>query len=123
MNSPIASFSLVALDCPNPQELALFYAAICGGTIKDQDEDDWVVLQSEVGASIAFQQVNDYHAPIWPGQERPQQAHLDFDVVDLDVAEAAIMAIGARSAGPSNDPHFRVYLDPAGHPFCLVLVR
>ena len=54
----------------------------------------------------------------------PQQAHLDFNVPDLDIAEQLILKIGAvkSSIQPSSDPddNFRVYFDPVGHPFCLV---
>jgi hypothetical protein len=33
-----------------------------------------------------------------------------------------VLAIGARRADVQPEPSaFRVYLDPAGHPFCLVL--
>jgi hypothetical protein len=51
----------------------------------------------------------------------PQQLHIDFDVADLDEGERQVLAIGARKheSQPAPD-RFRVYLDPAGHPFCLV---
>ena len=58
---------------------------------------------------------------MWPSAEHPQQLHLDFDVPDLDAGEAAVLAIGARKAEFQPGTTFRVYLDPAGHPFCLVL--
>ena len=52
-----------------------------------------------------------------------QQAHLDFDVSDLDEAEAEALAIGATKAVIQPSPNdWRVLLDPAGHPFCLVKV-
>ena len=47
---------------------------------------------------------------------------LDFDVDDLDVGERAVLAIGARKSPTQPRPDgWRVFLDPAGHPFCLVL--
>jgi hypothetical protein len=58
---------------------------------------------------------------VWPGAEHPQQAHLDFEVDDLDAGEAEVLRLGARK--PETQPggdSWRVYLDPAGHPFCLV---
>jgi hypothetical protein len=58
---------------------------------------------------------------VWPSAEHPQQAHLDFDVVDLDVAEQQVLALGARKTDVQPGQYFRVFLDPAGHPFCLVL--
>lgn len=117
----IARLSLVALDCPDARSLAEFYAALTGWEV-ERDGGDWVQLRSDGGATLAFQQVADYRPPEWPSAERPQQAHLDFDVDDLDRAEDAALAIGARKATYQPDPsNFRVYLDPVGHPFCLVL--
>lgn len=51
----------------------------------------------------------------------PQQAHLDLRVDDLDVAEAAVIALGATRHEVQPDLTFRVFLDPAGHPCCLCL--
>ena len=45
--------------------------------------------------------------------------HLDVEVDDIDVAHEQVLAIGARYV-PTKFRGFRVYLDPAGHPFCLV---
>jgi catechol 2,3-dioxygenase-like lactoylglutathione lyase family enzyme len=116
----IARLSLVALDCPDPQGLAAFYSAITGWEL-DDDSGDWVQLRSDAGATLAFQRAAENEPPIWPSAERPQQLHLDFDVPDLEVGEQQVLALGARKAdfqpGGSN---FRVFLDPAGHPFCLV---
>ena len=41
---------------------------------------------------------------------------------DLDEGEAQVLALGAIKAEVQPEPDdFRVFLDPAGHPFCLVL--
>jgi len=125
---PIATFSLVVLDCPDPDRLASFYAAITGWRIRvptwldvDVEGRRWVELHGGEGATLAFQQIPDFVPPNWPGGERPTQLHLDFDVPDLDEAEPEVLALGARKASVQPDPaEFRVYLDPAGHPFCLV---
>ena len=117
----IARWSLVALDCPDPRSLADFYAALTGWEVA-HDGGDWVQLGSDAGATIAFQRSPDFQPPQWPSAERPQQAHLDFDVSDLDTGEAQVLALGARKAEVQPGTNFRVYLDPAGHPFCLVLV-
>ncbi len=121
-----ARFSLVALDCPDPWELARFYSAITGWDIQDGEEgwdgdDDWVQLRSSAGATLAFQRAPDHQPPVWPGDKHPQQMHLDFDVPDLDEGEVEVLALGARKAEVQPGSTFRVYLDPAGHPFCLVL--
>jgi catechol 2,3-dioxygenase-like lactoylglutathione lyase family enzyme len=121
----IATIRAFALDCADPQALAQFYSAITGmeiDDVADEDDGEWVQLRSDGGAALAFQLAPDHQAPIWPSGEHPQQAHLDFSVDDLDAGESAVVALGARKADVQPKPDsWRVYLDPAGHPFCLVL--
>jgi catechol 2,3-dioxygenase-like lactoylglutathione lyase family enzyme len=124
----VARLSLVALDCPDPLALARFYADITGWPIADDDSvwdgtEEWVQLVAPAGVTIAFQRVEDFRAPVWPGAEHPQQLHLDFDVPDLDAGEAGVLALGAVKHEEQPGTTFRVYLDPVGHPFCLVLHR
>jgi hypothetical protein len=45
--------------------------------------------------------------------------HLDVRVEDLDEGERKVLALGAVSQ--HRHETCRVYLDPAGHPFCLIL--
>ena len=47
--------------------------------------------------------------------------HLDVEVDDLRAASAHALAAGAVLADYQPQDHVRVYLDPAGHPFCLFL--
>lgn len=117
----IGTLDVIVLDCPDTHALARFYAELLSGEIVG-DDDDWaeVVLPFEGHRPlVAFQHVEDYRAPVWPGQDTPQQVHLDVKVDDLDAAQAAVLAIGATATGSGTDT-FRVYLDPAGHPFCLI---
>lgn len=117
----ISRFSLVALDCPDPAALAEFYIAIAGGSVLRVD-DDWVRVAMPEGVDLAFQLAPDHRPPEWPDGV-PQQAHLDFDVDDLDAAVEAALAVGGRLADTQPSPdHWRVMFDPAGHPFCFVLV-
>ena len=118
-------YSLVALDCPDPLALASFYADVTGLAVEPLDgfppeEVDWIELVNDAGPTIAFQKVANYVAPTWPEGPVPQQLHLDFDVDDLDEGESFILARGARKASYQPGESFRVYLDPVGHPFCLV---
>ena len=120
--SAIAKLSLFAFDCPDPRRLADFYAGITGWTPTESEGGAWVQLHGDGGVDLAFQLAPDYQPPQWPSDERPQQAHIDFDVTDLEAGEAAVIALGARKAELQPSPgSFRVFLDPAGHPFCLVL--
>ena len=121
----IARLSVVALDCEDALELARFYSALTGWPVDededDDDSDEWIELRSEGAVTLAFQRVEDYEPPVWPGSDVPQQLHLDFDVPDLDEGEARVLALGAVRAEYQPGETFRVFLDPAGHPFCLVL--
>lgn len=68
-----------------------------------------------------FQCVETYRAPSWPTQNVPQQVHIDLYVDDLDVAEVEVLKLGAVKASVQPGTSFMVFLDPAGHPFCLCL--
>jgi catechol 2,3-dioxygenase-like lactoylglutathione lyase family enzyme len=107
----------VALDCPDAAKLAAFYAEITGGEVTYLDED-WAAVEGP-GGRIDFQTAPGYVPPRWPDPASSMQAHLDFDVDDADAAEARVLAAGATKFGFQPGQHFRVYADPAGHPFCL----
>jgi predicted enzyme related to lactoylglutathione lyase len=113
----IARFPNFCIDCPDPAALASFYGALLDWKI--EPSPDWVDLRSDDGQCISFQAVDPYTPPSWPTQERPQQMHLDVIVDDLDTAEAAVIALGATKHEYQPGKTFRVFLDPAGHPFCL----
>ncbi|MEU4154825.1 VOC family protein [Actinoplanes sp. NPDC026670] len=115
----IARFPTTVIDCPDPAALAKFYGEMLDW--KAEVSEDWVDLKADYGQCISFQQVENYRAPVWPGQEAPQQFHLDVVVDDLDTAEAAVLALGATKHPHQPGTTFRVFLDPAGHPFCLCL--
>jgi predicted enzyme related to lactoylglutathione lyase len=112
----IARFPTVVLDCPDPVVLARFYGALLDWKVEASPE--WGEVRAE-GQCIAFQPVTDYTPPKWPGQDVPQQMHLDVIVDDLDEAEAAVLQLGATKHEHQPGTTFRVFLDPAGHPFCL----
>lgn len=108
----------LVIDCPDATRLATFYGALLDWKVSGDDE--WAEIQSPDGASsISFQQVDGFHAPEWPTQTVPQQMHLDLTVDDLDAGEAAVVELGARKADVQPGTSYRVFLDPAGHPFCL----
>jgi len=117
----IAKLDSFAFDCADPRAVAEFYSAITGLEI-ERDDGEWIQLRSNGGAALAFQLAPDHQPPVWPSADRPQQAHLDLEVADLDEGETGVMALGARKADLQPQPDsWRVYFDPAGHPFCLVL--
>ncbi|MFI6350327.1 VOC family protein [Streptomyces sp. NPDC050560] len=118
----VATYTLVAVDCPDPSALAAFYAGVLGGEVSKND-DDWYDLRLPGGERIAFQRAEDLKPPEWPRADRnSQQLHLDFDVPDIEAAQEAVLGLGATPLDLDDDGgrrRFRVYADPAGHPFCL----
>ncbi len=119
----IGRLEKTVFDCPEPRALAEFYAAVLGMRI-NEDSPDWVVIGSEPGTrQLAFQRVADFTAPDWNDPHRPQQLHLDIRVDDVDRAEQQVLALGARRLPGELEGHYRVFADPAGHPFCLVFGR
>jgi predicted enzyme related to lactoylglutathione lyase len=120
MSTAIGRWPIIVIDCPDARSLAEFYSAITGWPLAGQADSEWVQLDSGHSSTIGFQQVSGYRAPQWPGQEVPQQAHLDFVVDDLIDAEARVVALGAIKSSYQPGQGYLVFLDPAGHPFCLV---
>ena len=101
--------------------LAGFYAAVLGMEVLGAG-DDWAVIGAGSRLpALSFQRVQPYRAPTWPDGTVPTQMHVDVLVDDLDEAEPRVLALGATLLDGSDKPiGFRVYADPAGHPFCLV---
>jgi catechol 2,3-dioxygenase-like lactoylglutathione lyase family enzyme len=115
----IARLQLTAIDSPAPLALARFYSTLTGLPVGPTD-DDWVELDAGGGPTLAFQLAPARRAPDWPA-EGALQAHLDLEVDDLDAGEAAVLEAGATKAEHQPGTTFRVFLDPDGNPFCLVL--
>lgn len=116
---PVASLYMVNLDCAEPPAMARFYAALLGWEIP-HCEDDYSMV-SDGSTSIGFGKVDGYCAPAWPDSGSPKRYHLDLGVSDLERAETEAKKLGATvpEFQPGGD-RWRVMLDPAGHPFCLV---
>jgi hypothetical protein len=123
-----------AIDCADPINLANFYSSITGLKVDVTTENTdsnivWVELKDNQGIpKLAFQKISNYKAPTWPEGPIPQQLHLDFAVKDLDETEIELLKIGAfktefQPGSPKTNDYsteFRVYLDPEGHPFCII---
>lgn len=111
----------IVLGGPDPRALAAFYQRLLGWEI-GTDEPDWVTLRAPgSGSGLAFQTEEAHVPPVWPAGPGDQQmmVHLDIHVDDLESAGAHAIAAGAVLAGYQPQTDVRVYLDPAGHPFCL----
>jgi len=124
MNLP--RLHLITLDCPQPYELAKFYSALTGIEVETwpgyaPEDMPGIDLVHDSLPVLSFQRVDNYVAPTWPEGPVPQQFHLDFAVDDLDEGEQFVLSIGARKADFQPGETFRVFLDPVGHTFCLIL--
>jgi catechol 2,3-dioxygenase-like lactoylglutathione lyase family enzyme len=111
----------VVLDSPNARELAAFYQRLLGWKIQDE-EPDWVTLKPPGGGTgLSFQTESQYVRPTWPAGPADQQMmlHLDIEVDDLATAAEEAKSAGAQEAEFQPQDNVRVFLDPAGHPFCL----
>ena len=114
----IGSLRAVALDAPDIDLLAKFYEELAGWRrVPDDDADDWITIDSGNGWRIGLQWAPDHIPPRWPDQDRPQQAHLDFRVPDIDAAAERAQQLGARLL--RQDERWHTLADPAGHPFDL----
>jgi catechol-2,3-dioxygenase len=107
----------VAIDCPDGSALAAFYAQLLGMKVTYEGPEG-AAIASDAG-TVMFQNVANYTAPRWPDPAHPQQAHLDVEVADLDEGETKVLALGATKLDSPYEG-WRVFADPAGHPFCLV---
>ena len=116
----IGRLQAFVIDCPDTRALAAFYSELTGLPVTRVDEEDgWVVVGPDDGPHLAFQHAPDHVPPQWPDPGHPQQMHVDVLVDDIDAGEAKVLALGATRL-PGEGRGFRVYADPAGHPFCLV---
>lgn len=115
----------VVIDCIDLCRLAEFYAKLIGWETVFSDAEYAVIGApgSRQGAypGITFQYNPDYERPVWPEKSGTQQQmeHLDFAVDDLEGAVRHAVDCGATIAAEQFSEHWRVILDPEGHPFCL----
>ena len=113
--------SAVVLGAPDADELAGFYEHLLGWK-RTWNEPGWVMLANpDGGPGLTFQTEPEHVRPTWPSKPGSQQmqVHLEIEVEDLDDAGAHALACGAHLAEHQPQSDVRVYVDPAGHPFCL----
>ncbi len=131
---PFPEIRQVVLDCTDARALAEFYRQLLGLRYREGDEEpgqvdkDWLVLRGpNRNSGLAFQQVDELRQSTWPDNATPQQLHLDMTVPsfeDLESQHERVLALGGRLLyDRSDDPQeqLRVYADPAGHPFCIIV--
>ncbi len=108
--------TVIVFDAADIATESAFWAAVLGGTV--DPTDDWHSIRVDGQTRMAVQLAPDHIPPDWP-DGNPQQIHVDLWVADIDPAEAEVLRLGARLLKAVDEEGFRVYADPAGHPFCL----
>jgi len=109
----------VAIDCPNPSDLATFYEGFLGMTRVEESPANVVISASERLPMLSFQRVSPYVPPQWPDPARPAQMHFDITFDDAPTAMRTAERLGAVRLPPGGG--CPVYADPVGHPFCLCM--
>ncbi len=120
---PVGWIREIVLNARRPAELARFWAALLGGSPTTW-YDGWVTLEPPPhGQRLSFQYDPD---PAPAGAS----AHFDVLVTDLERAHERVQRLGGQfheerwspRPGPAGEAvPWRVYSDPEGHRFCLVL--
>jgi hypothetical protein len=118
--SGLVEWMAMTVDCPEPNVMVDFYAALLGGTITRRTADE--AKLDTAGRIIYFRVAPDYKPPTWPSPEVPLHSHFDYVVEDPHAAAQHLLRLGGSLAAHQDpsDPHLLVMLDPAGHPFCLI---
>jgi hypothetical protein len=126
---PIGWIREVVLNSPQPSALAEFWAGLLGGA-PVQWYPGWVTLEPPPhGQRLSFQASPDPPDGA-SAASGPGLVHFDILVEDLDVAHQRVVAAGGvfegehwspRAAADGEPVPWRVYCDPAGHRFCLVV--
>jgi len=114
----IGTLRTIVIDAPDIGRLAEFYIGLAGWT-GGPSEDDWITLTTPDGWRIGLQSAPGLAPPSWPGQARPQQAHLDLRVPDLEAGATRAVERGADLL--RRNETWYTLADPAGHPFDLCL--
>ena len=115
--SAIGRLHHVVYDTPDPAGLARFWSAVLGWPVTYASEGWVVVAPHDRHSGMAFQRAPDHQPPDWGDPSRPQQVHHDVMVDDVPRAETQVAALGARRL---ESPDGSVWVDPSGHPFCLI---
>ena len=122
-HEPIGWIREIVLDTTDPAGLARFWADLLGG-VPTEWYDGWVTLEPPPhGQRLSFHRTSRHDV----GEST---VHVDVLVDDLEAAHRRVLAAGAQFVAERWSPRpdecgeavpWRVYRDPAGHAFCLVV--
>jgi predicted enzyme related to lactoylglutathione lyase len=115
---PVGWLRAVVVDAEDPERLSRFWQAVLGVGVYEVEEG-WIQLERDRGGVyLAFQ-------PLPAGGEKgAMRLRPDIEVVDMDVAQGQIEALGGRLVAviqePDGDSHRRM-ADPEGNEFTILL--
>ncbi|MEV0032106.1 VOC family protein [Nocardia sp. NPDC050793] len=111
-----ANLAAINLDCASPKAMAQFYHEVTGWKITHLDDNSAYLGEGPI--QLAFQRIEGYQGPDWPGTGK--HAHLDFTVADVSAETERLRTLGATV--PDFQPgldQWTVLADPEGHLFCI----
>ena len=116
-----ATFLATTIDCADASAQAAFWAGLLGWETT-YDADGMAAVEGG-GHTLYFGAVEGYAAPAWPDPEAGKQFHLDLrgpaGQQPASMAERVTELGGSMPEHQPGDGRWIVFLDPAGHPFCI----
>ena len=117
-DGPVGWLRAVVVDAEDPEALSAFWQAVLGVGVYEV-EQDWIQLERDRGGVyLAFQPLPE------GGEKGAMRLRPDIEVVDMDVAQARVEALGGRLVAvihePDGDSHRRM-ADPEGNEFTILL--
>lgn len=110
---PAPVISDVIIDSPDPEALAVFWAAVLGVRVAER-RGPYVFLEpQEQGPRLGFQRTDALPA----GRNR---VHLDLRMADPRAEQERIERLGGRRLHAYDPGGFLVMADPDGNAFCLL---
>ncbi|MCJ0902983.1 VOC family protein [Rhodococcus sp. ARC_M6] len=108
------NLEMITFDSLDPGPLARWWAEQLGGTIKEENDGFFYIVDVPGSANFAFQKVPDPTA----GKNR---IHLDLSSADLDAEVTRLIEAGATEHHRENMDGFRwvTLVDPDGNQFCV----
>ena len=110
------TFVATTIDCADASRTAAFFAQLLGWEVT-YDEGGMASVEGD-GTTLYFGEIEGYEAPGWPSEHK--QFHLDLRAPDPQEMVAKVSDLGGSLPEfQPGDGRWLVFLDPAGHPFCI----
>ncbi len=109
------TLTAISIDCADASATAAFYAALLGWKIT-YDEGGMAAVEGD-GATLYFGEIDGYTPPGWPSEAK--QFHLDLRAADPGALVDRVAELGGSKPEFQPGERWIVFLDPAGHPFCI----